>query len=129
MPVKDRTRHLPLLLGKTRVDRDTGEVARHQELVELNGTCHRLDEDHDLHSVSMTRRRCARTKADLVELEGIKQLVELPVLANFLKLDVVLLETVERELGLVIDEDFEGLAIAISTALTRRQRTKNARSA
>lgn len=45
----------------------------------------------------------------MVELEGIEQLVELPVLTNFLKLNIVLLQTVQRELGLVVDEYFERL--------------------
>jgi hypothetical protein len=48
-------------------------------------------------------------KINLIELEGIKKFVKLPVLACFLELDIVLLKTVQSELGLVIDEDFERL--------------------
>ena len=45
----------------------------------------------------------------LVEIESIQEFVELPVLADFFQLHVVLLKTVERELRLVVDEDFERL--------------------
>lgn len=45
----------------------------------------------------------------LIELEAVEQLVQLPVLANFFQLDVVLLQTVESKLCLVVDEDFERL--------------------
>jgi len=45
----------------------------------------------------------------LIEFEIVKQLIQLSVFASFFKLDIVLLETVESELGLVVNEDFEGL--------------------
>ena len=45
----------------------------------------------------------------LIEVKGVQKLVQLPVLANLLQLHVVLLETVKRELRLVIDEDLERL--------------------
>ena len=45
----------------------------------------------------------------LVELEGIEQLEELPVLLRVLQLHVVLLQTVQGQLGLVVDVDFHGL--------------------
>jgi hypothetical protein len=47
---------------------------------------------------------------DLVELERVEELVELAVLLLLLELDVVLLQTVQRELGLVIDVDLKRLA-------------------
>ncbi len=43
-----RPRDLPLLLHKARMDGDTREVARHKELVELNGTRNGLHKDDDL---------------------------------------------------------------------------------
>lgn len=46
---------------------------------------------------------------DLVELKSVKELVQLPVFACFLELDVVLLKAVQRELRLIVDEDFERL--------------------
>lgn len=74
------------------VNGDTGEVALNQELVELLSTGNRLDKD-----------------ADLVELKGIQEVVELAVLLGLGDSDVVLLETVEGELGLVIDVNLEGV--------------------
>ena len=46
----------------------------------------------------------------MVELQVIQQVIELPVLLLLLQLEVVLLETVQGQLGLVIDVDLEGLA-------------------
>jgi hypothetical protein len=40
--------NLPFLLGQTRVDTNTGEVARDKQFVQFNATCNRLDEDDDL---------------------------------------------------------------------------------
>ena len=45
----------------------------------------------------------------LVELEGIQQLEELPVLLRVLQLDVVLLQPVQGQLGLVVDVDLHRL--------------------
>jgi hypothetical protein len=70
-----------------RVDGHRGEVALLQQLVELDGTLHALDEDDHL-----------------VELERVEQLVELAVLLILGELDVVLLQTVQRQLG-VVDVD------------------------
>lgn len=73
--------NLPLLLADTRVDRDGREVALPQQLVQLSGTDGALDEDDNL-----------------VELEVVKELVELPVLLALVKRDVVLLQTVQGQL-------------------------------
>ena len=45
----------------------------------------------------------------LVELERIQQLEELAVLLRVLQLDVVLLQPVQCQLGLVVDVDLHGL--------------------
>ena len=82
--------YIPLLLRDTRVDGDTGEVALAQKLVELGGTESALDEDDDL-----------------VEFQLVKEVVELAVLLGLAKLDVVLLETMEGELGLVVHVDLQ----------------------
>lgn len=79
-----------LILSHLRMNADGGEVALDQELVELVGAAHGLDEN-----------------ADLVELESIQQIVELAVLALLVQVDVVLLQTVKGELGLVVDVDLE----------------------
>ena len=47
--------------------------------------------------------------AYLVELQGVQKLVQLPVLSDLVQFHVVLLETVQRKLGLVVHEDFQGL--------------------
>lgn len=79
-------KHLPLLLADSRVDSDGREVALAEELVQLGSADSALDEDDDL-----------------VELKVVEQLVELSVLLSLLQLDVVLLETVESELGVFVD--------------------------
>lgn len=53
---------------------------------------------------------CARLVTDLVELEVVEQVVELSVLLLLLELEEVLLQTVQGELGLVVDVDLERLA-------------------
>ncbi|GIX64986.1 membrane transporter protein, putative [Babesia caballi] len=45
---------------------------------------------------------------DLVELQGVEQVVELAILVALGQLDVVLQQPVKRKLGLVVDEDLDG---------------------
>ena len=73
-------------MAHTRVHSNGGEVALSKQLVELGSAHSALDEDDDL-----------------VELKVVKQLVQLAVLLLLLKLDVVLLKTVQGELGVLID--------------------------
>lgn len=82
--------YLPLLLTNTRVNRSTGEVALAQKLVKLCATQSRANEDDNL-----------------VELQLVKKVIELPVLLALIELHVVLLQTVQSQLLLVIDVDFE----------------------
>lgn len=77
--------YVPLFLADTRVDRDGREVALPQQLVQLGGTDGALDEDDDL-----------------VKLEIIQKLVELPVLLALLEWDKVLLQTVQGQLGVFV---------------------------
>lgn len=49
------------------------------------------------------------TQTNLIELESVKQLVQLPVLSNLFKLDVVLLKAVERKLRFIVNEDLQRL--------------------
>jgi len=74
------------------VNGDGGEVALNEEVVELAGAGHGLDEDDNL-----------------VELEGVEEVAELPVLLVLGELDKVLLQAVEGELLLVINQDLQGL--------------------
>ena len=87
-----RKNDIPLSLGQTRVNADRREVALLQQRIELRSARNRLDKD-----------------TDLVELEVVEQVVELAVLFLFLELEVVLLQNVQIELGLVVDVDLEGL--------------------
>lgn len=64
---------------------NTGEVALPQESVQLVCTKRALDEDDDL-----------------VELQAVQELVQLPVLLRLAELDVVLLKTVKRELRVIV---------------------------
>lgn len=77
-------------MADTGVHRDTGEVALAQQLVQLVGTESALDEDDHL-----------------VELQVVQQLVELAVLLGLGELDVVLLQTVEGELGVIVNVNLE----------------------
>lgn len=86
------TRNQPLLLGHARVDANRREVALDKEFVQLNRPLHRFDKDDDL-----------------VELERVQQVVELSVLLCLGQVDVVLLQAVQGELGLIVDVDFNGL--------------------
>lgn len=69
------------------MDSDGREVALSKEFIQFSRTNGALDEDDDL-----------------VELKLVKELVKFAVLLTFLKLDVVLLQTVQRQLGVLIDE-------------------------
>jgi hypothetical protein len=68
------------------VDRDGREVALTEQLVKLGCTHGALHEDDDL-----------------VELKLVKEFVELPVLLLLIELDVVLLEAMQRQLGILIN--------------------------
>lgn len=77
---------LPLLLADARVNRNGGEVAFAEQLVQFGGTDGALDEDDDL-----------------VELQVIEKFVQLSVLLTFLESNKVLLQTVQRQFGVLID--------------------------
>lgn len=81
-----RLGRLPLLLAHARVDRDGREVAFPKQLVQLRRTQGALDKDDDL-----------------VELKLVEKLVQLAVLLVLAELDVVLLETVQGQLGVLVD--------------------------
>jgi len=75
------------------VDADRGEVALNQKVVKLAGAGDGADEDDDL-----------------VELEGVEEVAELPVLSVLGELDKVLLESVKGQLLLIVDQNLEGLS-------------------
>jgi hypothetical protein len=68
------------------VDSNRGEVTLAQELVKLGSAQSAFDEDDDL-----------------VELQFVQEFVELAVLLALLEGNVVLLETVEGQLGILVD--------------------------
>jgi len=74
------------------VDVDRGESVVGEQLVEDLGTRDALDE-HDA----------------LVELEVIQEIEQLAVLLILLQLDVVLLQTMEGNLGTIVDKDLQRL--------------------
>jgi hypothetical protein len=100
---------LPFGLGQTRVDADRREVAFLQQGVELSSTSDRLDKDTNL-DVSYTPQICS--KAHLVELELVEEVVEFSVLLLLLELEEVLLKSVQGQLGLVVNVDFKRLQLA-----------------
>ena len=69
---------------------NTGEAALAQQLVKLIRTESALNEDDDL-----------------VKLEAVQQVVKLTVLLRVTELDVVLLETMQSELGVVVHINFQ----------------------
>jgi len=80
------------LLLLPRVDAYGGEVALGQQAVELVRPGHLGNEDDHL-----------------VELEGIEEVVQLSVLLSLGELDVVQLEAMEGELGVIVDVDLHGI--------------------
>ena len=79
-------KYKPLFLADTRVNCDRREVTLAEKLVELSGAQGALHKDNDL-----------------VKLHIVKKLIELAVLLLLIKLDVVLLETVQGKLGVIIN--------------------------
>ena len=78
--------HIPLLLADTRMHSYTWEITFAQQFVQFCSSQGAFDKDDDL-----------------IELEGIEEFVEFPVLLCFAKLDIVLLQTVQCEFCLVVD--------------------------
>jgi hypothetical protein len=81
-------------LGKTTVDGDGGEITFTEKTIEFTGSADGFDKDDDL-----------------VEFEGVEEVVEFAVLLGFGEADKELLETVQGQLGLVVDVNLEGLEL------------------
>lgn len=89
------------------------EVLLHQQLGQCSATLNGLHEDDDL---KKSQQKCSQHKTllgsdspYLVELQDIKQVEELSVLLPVLQLDIVLLESMEGQFGLVVNVNFHGL--------------------
>lgn len=78
--------NVPLFLADAGVDSDGREVAFAQKLIQFVRTSSALDKDNNL-----------------VELQIIEQVVQLAVLLLLIQLDVVLLESVQSELCVLVD--------------------------
>lgn len=92
-PKLDRTIVLlPLLLCHAGVNANAREVAVNQQSVKLVGARNGLDKDDDL-----------------VELQIVQKIVQLSVFLRFLQLNVVLLKTMQCELGFIINIDLQRL--------------------
>ena len=85
--------HLPLFEAHSAVDGLGGDGVLVEHFVEFDGVVHLAHEDDDL-----------------VELQLIDQIHELADLVALIEADVVLAETVQGELALVLDEDLGGVA-------------------
>ena len=59
--------------------------------------------------IAISVEQLAGRRTNLVELEVVEQVVELSVLLLLLKLEEVLLQSVQGKLGLVVDVNLEGL--------------------
>ncbi len=71
--IETLTRYIPLLLWHARMDTDGRKVALHQQFIQLCSTAHTLHKDDNL-----------------IEVERIQQVIELPILLHLTQLDVVL---------------------------------------
>jgi len=81
-----------LLLFQATVDADRWEVAFRQETIQLLGTSD-LGNEND----------------DLVEFQGIQQIVQFAVLFGLGQFAIVELQSVEGQLGFVVNVDFHGV--------------------
>ena len=90
--------HLPLFEAHSAVDGLGGDCVLVEHFVEFDGVVHLAHEDDNL-----------------VELELVDQIHELADLIALIEADVVLAETVQGELALVLDEDLGGVAHELAT--------------
>jgi hypothetical protein len=79
--------NVPVLLRQSRMHSNTWKIAFAKQLVELSAACSTLDKDDDL-----------------VKFHCVEKKVELPILLVFAQANIVLLETVQSELGIVVNE-------------------------
>jgi hypothetical protein len=80
-------------LADARVHSNRWEIAFAEKFVKLSSTQSALDEDDDL-----------------VEFEAVEEVIEFAILLRLVKLDAVLLETVQSELGLIINVHLERIS-------------------
>mmetsp|Transcript_69782 Transcript_69782/g.202250 ORF Transcript_69782/g.202250 Transcript_69782/m.202250 type:complete len:323 (+) Transcript_69782:332-1300(+) len=81
-----------LVLRQPGVDGNRREVTLNEELVQSNGPLHGLHKDHDL-----------------IELQDVQTVVELPVLFLLGQLHEILQQTMQRELGFLVHADLMGI--------------------
>ena len=110
-----------LLLGHAPVDGDRRKVLLDEQLRQSDTTLHAANEDDNLRRRKATSHRFIGKKTALpgrehvynntclVELQRVQQFEQFLVLLVLLQLDVVLKQTVQRELGLVVHVNFHRL--------------------
>ena len=92
------------------MDTDTREVTRNKQLVQFDCPCDGFHEDDNLFGKDWTTRQKVRgLETNLVEFQSVEQLVQLPVLSDFVQLHEVLLESMQGQLRLIVNEYFERL--------------------
>ena len=79
----------------------SSSFARLTDLTKMQ-TCNRVSRVHQ-------GKDWAGTSTHLVEFEVVQQVIQLSVLGVLLELDIVLLQTMQGELGLVVNKDFQRL--------------------
>ena len=83
---------LPFFLRETSVDGDGWEIAFTQQSVQFGCSTDTLDKDDDL-----------------VEFQGVEQVVEFTILLSFLETDVILLQPMKSQFGLIVDINLKRL--------------------
>lgn len=98
----------PLLLVHATMDGDGREILLNQKLGESCAPLHGLDKDDDL-----------------VKFQDVEQLKQLPVLLGVLELKVMLLQPVQRQLGLVVHINFHRLQRKQTSSQEKHIQTTN----
>ena len=83
------TNKAPFFLLESSVNRNGGEVALHQDFVEVDGS------GYGFYKYNY-----------LVKQQGVQQIIQLPAFFVFRNVDEILLQTMQSQLGFIIDEDF-----------------------
>lgn len=97
-------KYKPLFLRHSRMNTNGREIALDQQFVQLNSTRHRLHKH-----------------AHLIELQRIQQIIQLSIFLILLQLEVVLLQSMQRQLCLVIHVDLKRLKWRNKRRPTTRQ--------
>lgn len=101
-----------------------------QDTRSLSNSIARATDFTKMTTFTSIRRRKSRFSLEvtyLIELEAVQQFIQLPVLPNLLQLNVMLLKTVERELGFIVNKDLKGLVEDYQLCVGNHRRSENIR--